>query len=151
MPSTRIWLETLRLNFHNPDRFPAIVTTTLGATVDQTLEAFVADVSRARSLDECLDILADRVATLGLPRVLYTYTPAPKASDGTLRAPPLRCRNFPHGWERRWPEVKAHDPYYRACFDGHLIIDWTWLRREGRITAAERQVCTYMDLSLIHI
>ena len=112
--------------------------------MDPNLEAFVVDVGRSRSMDECLDILAEHVAALGFLRVLYAYTPTPKASDGNLRPPPVQCRNFPQGWKRHWPDIRVHDPYYRVCFDGHLTIDWTWLRRERRMTAAEREVCSYM-------
>jgi len=106
---------------------------------------FVAEIDRAKTMDVAMDILADTVARLGFPRVLYAFTPTPRAANGRLIPPPVICRNFPANWERRWPQYNTNDPYYHACFDGDLTVDWTRLRREKPLSPMEREACRYMD------
>lgn len=109
------------------------------------VDAFTSDLATAKNLDAAMDMLAVRVSTLGFQRVLYAYTPSPRTRDGFLLPPPVVCRNFPVGWKKHWHEVNQADPYYRACFDTTLPIDWHELRCRNQLTAAERRTCHYMD------
>lgn len=109
------------------------------------IHGFVAELETAKTLETSMDVLAGYVSSLGFPRVLYAYTPVPRAPDGHLCPPPVICRNFPTGWKRHWNEVNEHDPYYKACFESTLPIDWRELRSRKRLTAAEQRACRYMD------
>lgn len=95
--------------------------------------------------DEAMDVLHDAVASIGFSSVDYAYLPAARGIDGSWMPPPLRTRNFPRGWDRKWDRHRAHDPYYRACFRGTEIVDWIDVQRDvHRLKPEERDCLNYI-------
>jgi LuxR family transcriptional regulator len=113
------------------------------------LSTFTAELSAASCLDAAMDILADTVGSLGFPRVAYAYLPVPRLSDGTWLPPPVLTRNYPARWNTHWDRYSAHDPYYHACFESTLSLDWQTIQMRPTLTPVERDSWHYLaDRSL---
>lgn len=109
------------------------------------LGEFSASLAAARTFDASMDILHEAVAKLGFPAVVYSHMTSPRRPDGRWNAPPLATRNYPRGWDRLWwDRYSTHDPYYHACFEGNLTIDWGEVQRRNRLTTIQRDCCRYL-------
>jgi DNA-binding CsgD family transcriptional regulator len=70
---------------------------------------------------------------------------SPRRPDGRWEAPPLATRNYPRGWDRLWwDRYSIHDPYFHACFEGNLTIDWAEVQHRTGLTAIQRDCCRYL-------
>lgn len=120
-------------------------TARLPADTRQRLEA-------SESFSEALDILMDVTSGLGFTQVLYAYQPfRPQLPNGDWLPLKLNVRNFPKGCEEGWQRFMKVDPYYRACFDGTLPIDWTAVQCSEHLASVQREACDYLcDFGLSH-
>lgn len=99
----------------------------------------------ATDFNDALDILMALTSDLGFTQVLYAYLPVrPQLPNGEWLPLKLNVRNFPAGWEDGWKQFMTVDPYYRACFDGTLPIDWSDVQSKGDLNAPQRAACAYL-------
>jgi LuxR family transcriptional regulator, quorum-sensing system regulator SdiA len=92
-----------------------------------------------------LDLLHEITLDLGFTQVLYAYQPtSPRLPNGEWLPLKLNVRNFPRGWEPGWLKFMSVDPYYRACFDGTLPIEWADVQGDDRLTTKQREACSYL-------
>jgi LuxR family transcriptional regulator len=110
------------------------------------LAEFRANLLLANTFDAAMDVLQEAVAALGFPAVVYSRMDVPRLPDGTWLAPPLSTRNYPHGWDRHWwSRFCTHAPYFHACFEGDLVVDWLDVQHDDRLTAVQRECCRYLE------
>ncbi len=99
----------------------------------------------ATDFSEALDILMELTGDLGFTQVLYAYLPVrPQLPAGEWLPLKLNVRNFPNDWEGGWKQFMTVDPYYRACFDGTLPIDWADVQASEQLNASQRAACAYL-------
>ena len=108
------------------------------ATVRRRVEA-------ASTFQDALDVLHEITSDLGFTQVLYAYQPtSPRLPSGEWLPLKLNVRNFPRGWEPGWSKYMSVDPYYRACFEGTLPIEWGDVQSRDSLSAPQREACTYL-------
>lgn len=109
-------------------------------------------VESSGDFGQALDALMDIVGGFGFTQVLYAYLPVPpQLPSGDWLPLKLNVRNFPKGWEDGWKKFMKVDPYYRACFQGTLPIDWTRVQSSQGLATIQREACTYLnDFGLSH-
>ncbi|RUP10732.1 MAG: LuxR family transcriptional regulator [Hyphomicrobium sp.] len=106
---------------------------------------FVRQVEQADNFQQALDLLADATQRLGFTQALYGYIPTiPRKRDGTWYPLKLNVRNFPSGWVAGWEPFTEIDPYYRACFSGTGLIEWSDVQRSEQITPVQRRAFEYL-------
>ncbi|WP_436125305.1 helix-turn-helix transcriptional regulator [Aminobacter sp. LjRoot7] len=122
----------------------------------EAVEMFQGDVARlpknaksrieaSASFSEALDILMEITGELGFTQVLYAYQPVrPQLPSGDWLPLKLNVRNFPKGFEDGWERFMKIDPYYRACFDGTLPIDWVQVQASEQLASIQREACAYL-------
>jgi len=109
------------------------------------LEDFCRSLEESGTFGASMDLLHETVAVLGFPSVVYSHMPSPRTPDGRWQSPPLAIRNYPRGWDRLWwDRFSTHDPYFRACFEGNLTIDWAEVQRRNGLTAIQRDCWRYL-------
>ena len=80
-------------------------------------------MERTTDFSSALDCLMEISGDLGFTQVLYAYLPRPaRLPNGDWLPLKLNVRNFPRGWEDGWDQFMCVDPYYRACFDGTMLL-----------------------------
>lgn len=100
----------------------------------------------AGDFNEALDIFMELIADLGFTQIVYAYLPVrPRLPTGEWLPLKLNVRNFPIGWEDGWKQFMTVDPYYRACFDGTLPIDWTDVQAGEQLSSPQRAACSYLS------
>lgn len=101
---------------------------------------------------EALDILMEIVGEFGFTQVVYAYQSVPpRLPSGDWLPLKLNVRNFPKGWEDGWSRFMKVDPYYRACFEGTLAVDWSRVQSSESLGATQKEACTYLnDFGLSH-
>jgi LuxR family transcriptional regulator len=110
-----------------------------------TPREFCASLAASTTFDTSMDVLHDTVARLGFDAVAYSHMTSPRRADGRWNAPPLAVRNYPRGWDRLWwDRYTTHDPYFHACFEGSLSVDWSEVQRRNRLTTIQRESCRYL-------
>ncbi len=92
-----------------------------------------------------MDTLAEAARQLGFRRVAYSYLPYTRLVDGGWAAPPLLTRNFPPDWDVEWRRHAANDPYYHACFESGLAVEWAEVRSQKRLTPEELLGVRYLE------
>lgn len=102
------------------------------------------NLEAAGNIDVAMDMLQDSVAKLGFPTVDYAFVPKPRLPNGQWAPPPLKTRNFPNRWDVQWDRHRAHDPYYHACFQGKLIVNWADVQRGNRLGPEEADCWNYL-------
>lgn len=103
-------------------------------------------VVKTDSFDAALDILTDTTLSLGFTQVLYGYIPAmPRLPNGDWLPLKLNVRNFPTGFDEGWAQFMRIDPYYRACFETTLPIDWRTVQKRSDISTHQRQAFQYLE------
>lgn len=108
------------------------------ATVRRRVEA-------ASTFQDALDVLHEITSDLGFTQVLYAYQPtSPRLPSGEWLPLKLNVRNFPRDWEPDWSKYMSVDPYYRACFEGTLPIEWGDVQSRDSLSAPQREACTYL-------
>ena len=105
---------------------------------------FVAKLENASSLDVAMDLLAESAEQLGFQRVIYSWMPATRLPGGRWASPPLMWRNLPPRWERQWPRHSPNDPYYHACFENRLSVEWSTIQGRDSLLPAERDSWFYL-------
>jgi LuxR family transcriptional regulator len=105
---------------------------------------FVASLEEASNLNLAMDLLAEAVEQLGFQRVIYSWMPATRLADGRWAPPPLIWRNLPPRWERQWPRHSPNDPYYHACFENDLNVEWATIQGRESLSSAERDSWSYL-------
>jgi LuxR family transcriptional regulator, quorum-sensing system regulator SdiA len=110
----------------------------------KTVRDFVANLEKASSLNRAMDLLGEAVEQLGFLRVIYSWMPATRLADGRWAPPPLIWRNLPQRWERQWPRHSPNDPYYHACFENNLSVEWSTIQGRDCLSSAERDSWTYL-------
>lgn len=99
----------------------------------------------AADFNDALDMLMEITSDLGFTQVLYAYLPVrPQLPTGEWLPLKLNVRNFPDGWEDGWKQFMTVDPYYRACFDGTLPIDWNDVQGSEQLSRSQRAACSYL-------
>ncbi|WP_347312044.1 helix-turn-helix transcriptional regulator [Defluviimonas sp. SAOS-178_SWC] len=99
----------------------------------------------ARSFESSLDILYEIVQGLGFTQVLYARQLVnPRIGENEWVPLRLNVRNFPRGWEHKWREFEAHDPYYHACFNGTLPFDWSDVQSSDMLGREESEAWRYL-------
>lgn len=102
-------------------------------------------IERAETFSDALDMLMELTGELGFTQVLYAYIPVrPQLSTGEWLPLKLNVRSFPRGWESGWTQFMSVDPYYRACFDGTLPIDWTDVQHSATLSTPQKAACSYL-------
>ncbi len=100
----------------------------------------------AVNFGQALDILMEIVGDLGFTQVLYAYQPVnPRLPNGDWLPLKLNVRNFPRGWEGGWDRFMKVDPYYRACFEGTLPIDWVQVQDSKNLATVQKEACFYLN------
>ncbi len=95
---------------------------------------------------QALNFLAELATDMGFTQALYGYIPvAPKLPNGDWIPLKLNVRNFPKDWEDGWQEFMKIDPYYRACFEGTLPIEWNEVRKDPNLTQSQLKACDYLS------
>lgn len=103
-------------------------------------------IENTTSFAEALDLLHQITSDLGFTQVLYAYQPtSPRLPNGEWLPLKLNVRNFPRGWEPGWERFMSVDPYYRACFDGTLPIEWADVQGNDKLTLPQREACSYLS------
>jgi DNA-binding CsgD family transcriptional regulator len=92
---------------------------------------FVASLVKASSLNRAMDLLAEAVEQLGFLRMIYSWMPATRLADGRWAPLPLILWNLPPRWERQWPRHSPNDPYYHACFENNLDVEWSTIQGQN--------------------
>lgn len=116
-----------------------------GEVMAHTMSDYAALLGRAGSFGEALDGLFEISNTLGYTQVLYAYLPVPaRMPNGQWLPLKLNVRNFPAGWERGWEQFMSVDPYYRACFDGTLPIEWAEVQRRETLLPSQQAAWRYL-------
>jgi LuxR family transcriptional regulator, quorum-sensing system regulator SdiA len=110
----------------------------------KTVRDFVANLEKASSLNRAMDLLGEAVEQLGYLRVIYSWMPATRLADGRWAPPPLIWRNLPPRWERQWPRHSPNDPYYHACFENNLSVEWSTIQGRNCLSSAEQDSWTYL-------
>ena len=107
-------------------------------------------LGEAENFEDALDTLSNITESLGYTQVLYAYQPyPPRLPDGDWLPLKLNVRNFPSGWEREWESFGSFDPYYRACFESTLPIDWADIQSREQLHPLESQAWRYLaDMGL---
>ncbi|MFD1330937.1 autoinducer binding domain-containing protein [Methylopila musalis] len=113
-------------------------------------QSFRSRISRAEDFASALDCLMEITSDLGFTQVLYAYMPrAPRLPNGDWLPLKLNVRNFPDHWEDEWRQFMRVDPYYRACFDGTMPLDWSEVQERPNLSAQQKAACGYLnDLGL---
>lgn len=91
-----------------------------------------------------MDLAGETARGLGFAMVDYSYVAVPRLPDGRWAAPPLKTRSFPARWDRHWDRHRAADPYFHACFEGRMFVEWAEVRRREDLSGAERDSCNYL-------
>ncbi len=116
------------------ERYSAHLSETLGKRINDTA-----------NFSQALDVLMEFTGELGFTQVLYAYLPVPaRLPTGEWLPLKLNVRNFPNHWEEGWKRFMTVDPYYRACFDGTLPVDWTDVQASDQLEPNQRMACTYL-------
>ncbi len=118
--------------------------------MDVTVEIPYADVRKrvveTDSFDAAFDILTEITQSLGFTQVLYGYIPAmPRLPNGDWLPLKLNLRNFPNGFEEGWAQFMRIDPYYRACFETTLPIEWHSIQKRADVSSQQRQAFRYLE------
>jgi LuxR family transcriptional regulator len=109
-------------------------------------QAFVDRTDRIETFETALDCLMEITADLGFTQVLYGYLPTPaRLPNGDWLPLKLNVRNFPDDWEDEWRQFMTVDPYYRACFDGTMPLEWTEVQRRAGLSEKQRAACDYLN------
>ncbi len=111
---------------------------------------FAATIDDAPNMNVAMDMLMDVVRMLGFPMVCYSYMPTTRLADGRWTPPPLLTRGYPPGWDAAWERHSCNDPYYHACFDGNLAIDWRNIQLREDLTSQERDSWHYLADKQLH-
>jgi LuxR family transcriptional regulator, quorum-sensing system regulator SdiA len=83
---------------------------------------------------------------LGFTQVLFAYLPRPpRLPNGEWLPLKLNVRNFPADWEDEWRQFMRVDPYYRACFDGTMPLEWSEVQRRSDLSAQQKAACGYLN------
>ena len=101
-------------------------------------KTFADRANRATSLPTAIDALFEAVQTMGFPRLAYAYMPVPRRGDGKWLSPPVTVRNYPAGWDRQWEHHCPNDPYFHACFESTLSVEWNQVQSRTNLTDNER-------------
>ncbi len=102
-------------------------------------EKLKSSLERTEDFKESLDALFEVTSSIGFTQVLYARQVVKSRIDENRWAPlRLNVRNFPKGWETRWRDFEAHDPYYHACFGGTLPFDWDEVQSSERLNSTEQ-------------
>jgi DNA-binding CsgD family transcriptional regulator len=112
--------------------------------MDSSIQSFVANIQSATSMNAAMDVLADACQGIGFPMVCYSYMQSTRLPDGRWAPPPLLTRNYPARWDTAWGRHNANDPYYHACFEGRLTIEWDAIQARGTLDPAERDSWHYL-------
>lgn len=115
-----------------------------GARMDHgpIVKRFAAELERAGSLDEAVDVLHDAIYALGWPQNVYGWAPhgiQPRNVDPV--AAPLVVRNFPSCWDHKWSHYGAHDPYFHASRGSFEMVDWADVQRRAEGLPAQQRAC----------
>lgn len=110
----------------------------------KTAREFFARLEDASNLDIAMDLLAESAEQLGFLRVIYSWMPSTRLPDGSWAPPPLMWRNLPAKWERQWPRHSPNDPYYHACFENSLSVEWSTIQGRDSLLPAERDSWFYL-------
>jgi LuxR family transcriptional regulator len=108
------------------------------------MSGFAADVQASTSFEAAMDIAGDAVRRLGFAAVDYGHLPMPRLPDGSWAPPPLKTRSFPWRWDRQWHRHSRNDPYYHACFEGAMFVDWAEVRQRPGLSTAQRDSSNYL-------
>lgn len=111
---------------------------------DSPIQSFVATIRAAADMNAAMDVLADACQGLGFPMVCYSYLPSTRLPDGRWAPPPLLTRNYPAHWDTAWERHNANDPYYHACFEGALTVEWDTIQARRTLDPAERDSWHYL-------
>ena len=106
--------------------------------------SLTSDLLAARDMSVAMDVLADALGVLGFPRAAYAYLPVPRLHDGRWLPPPVTVRNYPRGWNRHWDRHCPNDPYYHACFESTLSVDWKAVQQRERLSSPETASLQYL-------
>lgn len=101
-------------------------------------------------MNVAMDRLAETVQPLGFSMVCYSYMPTTRLADGRWAPPPLLTRNYPARWDVAWERHNANDPYYHACFDGDIAIEWSAVQERDELTPIERDSWNYLADKQLH-
>lgn len=111
---------------------------------DFSMKAFAGALQTCPSFEAAMDVAGEALRQLGFSRLDYGYQPMPRLPDGRWSAPPLETRSFPARWDRQWPRHRTHDPYFHACFEGRMLVDWAEVRRRENLSREQRDSCNYL-------
>ncbi|GLK66913.1 LuxR family transcriptional regulator [Hansschlegelia plantiphila] len=103
-------------------------------------------IGRTENFASALDCLMEVTADLGFTQVLYAYLASPaRRPNGEWSPLKLNVRNFPDDWEDDWRQFMSVDPYYRACFEGTMPIEWTEVQRRPQLSTQQKAACAYLN------
>lgn len=92
-----------------------------------------------------MDILAEKLSSLGFSYTLYTHIDCPRQPDGTFNPLPLSLRNFPKNWDRLWYRYNQIDPYYHASIETSYVVDWQKVKTCSELSATQKESCRYLE------
>jgi LuxR family transcriptional regulator, quorum-sensing system regulator SdiA len=116
-------------------------------TSPQTLsQLFRRKIEHTTDFSSALDCLMEISAELGFTQVLYAYLPRPaRLPNGEWLPLKLNVRNFPRDWEAGWRQFMRVDPYYRACFEGTMPLEWTDIQSRPDLLPEQKAACDYLN------
>jgi LuxR family transcriptional regulator len=127
------------------------VLTDKSDTFLELMTQFASDLERAADLDGAMDILSGFTKKIGFPMVDYAYTPVCRLPNGEWKRPPVKTRDFPPKWDKRWDRHGPNDPYYHACLSKEPWVKWSSIRQRGNFSQSERDCLEYLsDVQLVH-
>ena len=105
---------------------------------------FVASLEKASSLNLAMDLLAEAVEQLGYLRSHLFLDAGNPAGGRQVGAAAAHLANLPPRWERQWPRHSPNDPYYHACFENNLSVEWSTIQGRESLSSAERDSWSYL-------
>lgn len=113
-------------------------------------EHFSACAGKIEDFNAALDTLHAITSWMGFTQVLYAYLPTPaRLPNGNWLPLKLNTRNFPRNWEPEWKQYMSVDPYYQACFNGIMPLEWADVQGSEQLSNKQRKACAYLgDLGL---
>ncbi|MFC0282272.1 helix-turn-helix transcriptional regulator [Camelimonas abortus] len=106
---------------------------------------FAACAGKIEDFSSALDTLFAITSDMGFTQVLYAYLPTPaRLPNGDWLPLKLNVRNFPRDWEGEWKQYMRVDPYYRACFQGIMPLEWAEVQSSEWLTEKQRKACAYL-------
>ncbi|MDB5577055.1 MAG: regulatory protein LuxR [Bradyrhizobium sp.] len=92
----------------------------------------------ATQIDDAFELIGDAMKQVGVGHIVYALARVVRLPTGEWVPPPQLFWNFPKGWDDNIERRIISDPYFHACFEERLAVDWSEIRNRPDLNAEER-------------